>query len=54
MVVKDDHILGHESSGIIVSVHPSVKSLKVGDAVAVEPNIICGHCEPCLMGRYNG
>ncbi|CAF3515969.1 unnamed protein product [Fusarium graminearum] len=28
--------------------------LKVGDRVAVEPNIPCGTCEPCLTGRYNG
>ena len=54
MVVTGDHILGHESSGVIVAVHPSVTSHQVGDAVAVEPNIICHACEPCLTGRYNG
>ncbi|KAK2629155.1 hypothetical protein QTJ16_002258 [Diplocarpon rosae] len=25
-----------------------------GDRVAIEPNIICNSCEPCLTGRYNG
>ncbi|KAK2751047.1 L-arabinitol 4-dehydrogenase [Myotisia sp. PD_48] len=25
-----------------------------GDRVAIEPNIICNACEPCLTGRYNG
>jgi len=54
MIVKDTHILGHESAGVILAVHPSVKHLKVGDRVAVEPNIICGECEQCLTGRYNG
>lgn len=54
MVVTGEHILGHESSGTIVAVHESVKHLRIGDAVAVEPNIICGQCEPCLTGRYNG
>lgn len=54
MIVDGDHILGHESSGVIIAAHPSVKTLKVGDAVAIEPNIICGQCEPCLIGRYNG
>lgn len=54
MVVRDNHILGHESSGTVVAVHPSVSSLRVGDAVAVEPNIPCHKCEPCLLGRYNG
>ena len=54
MVVEHDHILGHESAGEILAVHPSVKTLKVGDRVAVEPSQICNKCEPCLTGRYNG
>lgn len=54
MVVEGSHVLGHESAGDIVAVHPSVKTLKVGDRVAVEPNVICNACEPCLTGRYNG
>ena len=54
MIVTDTHILGHESAGVILAVHPSVTDLKVGDRVAIEPNIICGECEPCLTGRYNG
>ncbi|QUC18443.1 uncharacterized protein UV8b_02684 [Ustilaginoidea virens] len=54
MVVRNDHILGHESSGDVIAVHPSVTSLQVGDRVAVEPNVICNACEPCLTGRYNG
>ena len=28
MIVEDDHILGHESAGIVVAVHDNVKSLK--------------------------
>jgi len=54
MIVKDTHILGHESAGLVLAVHPSVKSLKPGDRVAIEPNLICHECEPCLTGRYNG
>ncbi|KAL1899336.1 L-arabinitol 4-dehydrogenase [Ceratocystis pirilliformis] len=54
MIVTDEHILGHESAGQVIAVHPSVSTLKVGDRVAIEPNIICGECEPCLTGRYNG
>ncbi|KAK9318771.1 hypothetical protein V1517DRAFT_334656 [Lipomyces orientalis] len=30
MVVRDEHILGHESAGVVVAVHPSVTSLTVG------------------------
>ena len=54
MVVKDSHILGHESAGVILAAHPSVTHLRVGDRVAIEPGIICNRCEPCLTGRYNG
>ena len=54
MIVKDTHILGHESAGQVIAIHPSVQSLKVGDRVAIEPNIPCHACEPCLTGCYNG
>lgn len=54
MIVEGDHILGHESAGDVIAVHSSVAGLKVGDRVAVEPNVICNECEPCLTGRYNG
>lgn len=54
MIVTGDHILGHESAGQVVAVSPDVTHLKVGDRVAIEPNIICNSCEPCLTGRYNG
>ncbi|PSN66611.1 GroES-like protein [Corynespora cassiicola Philippines] len=54
MIVEDTHILGHESAGTVIAVHPSVTNLKPGDRVAIEPNIVCHACEPCLTGRYNG
>lgn len=46
-------VLGHESSGTIVSVGSEVKSLKAGDRVAIEPGRPCRHCEACLSGHYN-
>jgi L-iditol 2-dehydrogenase len=55
MIVKDAHILGHESAGVVLAVHqPSVTHLRPGDRVAIEPNVICHACEACLTGRYNG
>ncbi|ORY54838.1 putative sorbitol dehydrogenase [Pseudomassariella vexata] len=54
MIVEGEHVLGHESAGQVVAVHPSVTHLQVGDRVAIEPNVICNECEPCLTGRYNG
>ncbi|KAL3448290.1 L-Arabinitol 4-dehydrogenase [Aspergillus insuetus] len=53
-LVTTPHILGHESAGEVVAIHPSVTSHKVGDRVAIEPHIVCFACEPCLTGRYNG
>ncbi|KAF9885943.1 L-arabinitol 4-dehydrogenase [Aspergillus nanangensis] len=54
MIVTGDHILGHESAGQVLAVASDVTHLKPGDRVAIEPNIICNACEPCLTGRYNG
>jgi L-iditol 2-dehydrogenase len=53
MVVREEHILGHESSGIVLSVHPSVKDLAPGDRVALEPGEPCQNCGQCLGGKYN-
>lgn len=52
-VVKAPMTLGHESAGTIHSVGSSVKSLKAGDHVAMEPGIPCRRCERCKSGFYN-
>lgn len=52
-VVKEPMVLGHESAGVVAQVGEAVKSLKVGDRVAVEPGYPCRRCEHCLRGRYN-
>lgn len=52
-VMKDPLILGHESSATVVKVGPNVEHLKVGDRVAVEPQIPCRLCESCKHGHYN-
>jgi D-xylulose reductase len=52
-ILTDPMVLGHESSGTIVSVGSEVKSLKPGDHVAIEPGRPCRYCEPCLSGHYN-
>ncbi|MDA2936314.1 alcohol dehydrogenase catalytic domain-containing protein [Patescibacteria group bacterium AH-259-L05] len=40
-------ILGHEYVGEVVEIGKNVKNIKVGDRVAVDPNIKCGYCWPC-------
>lgn len=44
-------VLGHENSGIVAKVGADVTNVKVGDRVAVDPNIYCGECEYCLTDR---
>jgi len=46
-------IPGHEFSGIVEEVGDKVTRLKVGDHVAVEPNISCDNCHSCLGNRQN-
>lgn len=52
-IVTEPHILGHESSGIVVETGAAVTNLKKGDRVSIEPGLPCLHCEHCLSGRYN-
>lgn len=44
-------VLGHEYSGIVEKVGSQVTSVKPGDHVALDPNMYCGLCRPCRMGR---
>ncbi|MGQ4832886.1 MAG: zinc-dependent alcohol dehydrogenase [Candidatus Asgardarchaeia archaeon] len=43
-------ILGHEFSGVIERVGPSVKNLAEGMRVTSEINIVCNHCYYCTHG----
>ncbi|KAK9378050.1 chaperonin 10-like protein [Kockiozyma suomiensis] len=54
MVVREEHILGHESAGIVIAVGNDVTSLVAGDRVALEPGVPCYKCDQCLTGHYNG
>jgi L-iditol 2-dehydrogenase len=52
-VVNSPMVLGHESSGVVVDRGPGATALEVGQRVAVEPGVPCGHCEHCRRGNYN-
>ena len=43
-------IPGHEYAGLVVDVGPDVSGVKVGDRVAVDPNLECGQCSACRRG----
>ena len=44
---------GHEFSGIIRKAGAKIRNFKIGDRVAVEPNLSCGVCYDCLNNRQH-
>jgi (R,R)-butanediol dehydrogenase/meso-butanediol dehydrogenase/diacetyl reductase len=46
-------VLGHEFAGTVADVGAGVRSVGVGERVAVEPFYVCGTCPACTAGRYN-
>ncbi len=44
-------VLGHEIAGVVEKVGGRVDTVAVGDHVAVDPNIYCGKCRPCRVGK---
>jgi threonine dehydrogenase-like Zn-dependent dehydrogenase len=44
---------GHEFCGIVEALGPGAGRIPVGTRVTVDPNIACGHCPPCRLGRPN-
>lgn len=46
-------IQGHELAGVVVEVGPQVTRFRVGDRLAVAPDIHCGVCWSCRRGLFN-
>ncbi|PCQ12899.1 Zn-dependent oxidoreductase, partial [Klebsiella pneumoniae] len=46
-------VIGHEFYGIIDAVGEQVSPARIGERVAVDPVVSCGHCYPCSVGRPN-
>ena len=44
-------IMGHEAFGTIDGVGQGVPETRLGETVVIEPNIVCGTCDPCRRGR---
>src|SRR3972149_6382916 len=44
-------ILGHEISGEVTEIGPSVRNTREGDRVIVYDYLTCGACEFCCNGR---
>ncbi len=52
-IAKYPIIPGHEFSGTIEKIGEGITRFKIGDNVAVEPNISCDNCYNCLNNRQN-
>ena len=48
-----DQIMGHEIAGVVEKAGPEVTRFKVGDTVAIAPDVSCGHCFYCRRGLVN-
>ena len=47
------HIPGADGAGEIVEINGTSTDLNVGDHVVINPNLGCGNCEYCLVGKDN-
>ncbi|MFC4454140.1 alcohol dehydrogenase catalytic domain-containing protein [Deinococcus sonorensis] len=57
-VIQAPLVLGHEFMGVVVEAGAGLQDgddrpLQVGDRVAVEPHVACGHCRECREGHPN-
>ncbi|MEZ2453694.1 MULTISPECIES: Zn-dependent oxidoreductase [Klebsiella/Raoultella group] len=50
---KYPRVIGHEFFGEIDAVGSGVDAGRIGERVAVDPVVSCGHCYPCSVGRPN-
>lgn len=51
--LKLPHVLGSDGAGVVAAVGERVTAVSVGDRVAVNPTLSCGHCRYCEAGREN-
>ena len=45
--------VGHEGAGVVIEVGKSVKRVKPGDLIAIDPAMPCWECDQCLAGRHH-
>ena len=50
-VVQYPFPVGHEGAGTVLEVGSAVKTVKVGDEIAIEPAMPCWECDQCKVGR---
>ena len=52
-IISEPLVLGHEFSAWVEDLGSDVRSLRLGQLVAVEPAVSCGTCEQCEHGHPN-
>ena len=52
-IVQFPFPVGHEGAGEVAGLGRSVKNLKIGQRIAIEPAMPCGECDQCLSGRQH-
>ncbi|GMG40231.1 unnamed protein product [Ambrosiozyma monospora] len=53
MMLETPCVMGHEAAGEVIELGEGVTDYKVGDRVAIEPQLPCGKCYLCMQGDYN-
>ena len=46
-------IPGHEAAGIVSQVGKDLRDFQVGDRIAIAPDVHCGKCYYCKLGKFN-
>ena len=46
-------VMGHEVSAVVAGLGEGVTGYALGDRVVIQPQLVCGECYPCSIGRFN-
>lgn len=49
--LRPPRVIGHEFCGTVVEIGPDVHEVSVGDFIAGESHVSCGHCHLCRQGE---
>lgn len=50
---RDGLIMGHEAAGEVLAVGSAVTRAAIGDRVTIDPQVTCGECVSCRLGRIS-